>query len=188
MNRFVELQGLEDFRDLGGYATPVGITRWRRVYRSDNLVKATEDDVRQLLDLGVRTVVDLRLNVEIAQRPHPFLKHARVHYLHNPTTTTREDEIGSMARLARLNFCELYIDMLRRSGATFATLVEVLADEASCPLVVHCSAGRDRTGVAAALVLAAAGVDFSAITHDYMLSSKCAASLGERIRVLAVAQ
>ena len=53
MNRFVELQGLEDFRDLGGYATPVGITRWRRVYRSDNLVKATEDDVRQLLDLGL---------------------------------------------------------------------------------------------------------------------------------------
>jgi protein-tyrosine phosphatase len=188
MSRHVELQGIEDFRDLGGCTTSGGMTRWRRVYRSDNLVKATEHDVRELLELGLRTVVDLRLGTEIAQRPHPFMNLTRVRYVHNPMTNTREDEIGSMARLARLNFRELYIDMLRSSGATFTRLFGVLAEESSYPLVFHCSAGRDRTGVVAALVLAASGVESGDITHDYMLSTRCAASLGERIRVLAVGQ
>jgi protein-tyrosine phosphatase len=93
-----------------------------------------------------------------------------------------------MARLGRLNFRDLYVDMLRSSGATFARLIDLLADEANYPLVFHCSAGRDRAGVAAAVVLAAAGVESSTITRDYMLSSRCAESLGERIRVLAAGQ
>jgi protein-tyrosine phosphatase len=170
-NARIELDGALNFRDLGGYATDRGTTTRGKLYRSDALSGLTERDVSVLLDLGLKTVVDLRHARELVESPGVFATHATVHYHQQPVLTLDPSDLAPHERLMRLDFAAHNIAMARQSAATFAFLFQLLADADSYPLVFHCAGGRDRTGVAAALILTAAGVSREDILTDYLVSN-----------------
>jgi|SRR5579859_3935113 len=171
-SRRVELDGALNFRDLGGYPTVGGTTVRGRLYRADELGGLSERDIAFLVDLGLSTVVDLRHERELALSPGPFAAHATVRYHHKPVATLDANGLPPHERLQKLDFAAHNRVMARESGPTFAFLFHLLAEEDSYPLVFHCAGGRDRTGVAAALILSAAGVNREDILADYLISNE----------------
>jgi protein tyrosine/serine phosphatase len=175
IEHLAELDGPANFRDLGGYRTTAGgVTRRGRLFRSDSLSYLSERDVAALRDeLGVRTVIDLRAGHEVEQFGHgPLATHVR--QLHLPivdrtrepaTTATTEAPVRQGPRLDTLD--QIYAFMLREYADRFAVVLRVIADGESHPLVFHCAAGKDRTGLVAALVLSLCGVPDESIVDDF---------------------
>jgi protein-tyrosine phosphatase len=171
-SRRIELEGALNFRDLGGYAASEGTTARGKLYRADELSALTERDIAVLLNLGLSTVIDLRHASELVASPGVFATHATVRYHHNPVATLDSTGLPPHERLMRLDFAAHNIAMARESSSTFAFLFHLLAHADSYPLVFHCAGGRDRTGVAAALILTAAGVSRADIVADYLVSNE----------------
>lgn len=170
-SRQVILHGARNFRDLGGYATAVGQTAWGRIYRADTLARLSQDDVAGLVNRGLATVVDLRFEREVRAHPDVFEGHASVRYHHNPVLLEDVASGGAAERMRTLDVAAHNIAMIKQSGQTFANLFRLLGQTAAYPLVFHCAGGRDRTGVAAALVLTAAGVSRADVIEDYVVSN-----------------
>lgn len=175
--RLVPLDGPANFRDLGGYRTEDGRTVHRgRVFRSDSLSFMSDADVGHVLDvLGVRTVVDLRAGHEVDQFSHGPLEAHGVHFRHMPIVDETRGPIepaGADAGPPRLlPLDEVYLLMLERFGDRFAGVLRVIADPGNHPVVFHCAAGKDRTGIVAALVLGLLGVPDDVIAADYALTA-----------------
>jgi protein-tyrosine phosphatase len=180
--RHIELQGALNFRDLGGYAARGGTTARGKLYRSDALSHLTAHDTAALLDLGLSTVVDLRHDRELVDSPGVFAVHDSVRYYHQPVGVEDASGVPPHERLQTLDFAALNIAMARESGATFAFVFRLLANEAAYPLVFHCAGGRDRTGIVAALILSAAGVSREDIVADYLASNDHLVPLMARMR------
>jgi protein-tyrosine phosphatase len=166
------LDGPANFRDLGGYETTGGgITRRGRVFRSDSLSYLSDRDVGALRDeFGVRTVIDLRAGHEVEEYGHgPLAAHVR--QLHLPIVDqTREPP--SVRRLIRRapkfqTLDEIYGFMLREYAVRFGAVLRVVAAAENHPLVFHCAAGKDRTGLVAMLVLSLCGVADDVIIADF---------------------
>ncbi len=187
-SRRVALDGALNFRDLGGYATSRGATRRGLLYRSDALSTLSEGDIARLLDLGLATVVDLRHAKELEVSPGVFSAHAGVQYHHNPVAILGDADLPPHERLLVLDFAVHYVDMARLSSETFAFLFHLLAQDEAYPLVFHCAGGRDRTGVAAALILSAAGVSREDIVADYLISNEYLVPMMQRMRDSYAAQ
>ena len=189
----VGLDGPANFRDLGGY--PAGSRRLRRgrVYRSDSLSRMSEADVRHVVDeLGVVTVVDLRAGHEVETFGHGPLGSAGVVVHHLPIADeTRPDRIErppDAVDPSTLTLDEIYGLMLDRYADRFVGVLRVLSDDANHPIVFHCAAGKDRTGLVAALLLSLLGVDDETVAADYALTSEHIEELMERHRAQASAQ
>jgi protein tyrosine/serine phosphatase len=166
------LDGPANFRDLGGYPTAAGgTTRRGRLFRSDSLSYLSDRDVASLRDeLGVRTVIDLRAGHEVEEYGHgPLAAHVR--QLHLPIVDqTREPP--TPRRLIRRapkfqTLDEIYGFMLREYAQRFGVVLRVIADADNHPLVFHCAAGKDRTGLVSALVLSVCGVADDTIVADF---------------------
>jgi protein-tyrosine phosphatase len=181
ISRRVELEGAHNFRDLGGYATPGGVTVSGKLFRSDALSALTERDTAKLLDLGLTTVVDLRNSRELEASPGVFATHERVRYYHNPVARLGPTDLAPHERLLALDFAEHNVDMARNSSTTFAVLFQLLASVENCPMVFHCTGGRDRTGVATALILLAVGVSREDIMQDYLISNEYLVPMMQRM-------
>jgi protein-tyrosine phosphatase len=172
--RMIRLEGAVNFRDLGGYKT-VGGKRvaWGRVYRADDLSRLSEKDVNTLQDLGIKLFCDLRSHPEVKERPDRVPE--GIAYLHLPVFA--KDPIGRLRALLlrhRLDplFKRFYRDSIVDEGApALGTLLKLVADPANLPLVFHCTGGKDRTGVAAALLLHICGVPREMIILDYSLTN-----------------
>lgn len=181
--RTVELQGCCNFRDLGGYPTVDGRrTRWRRLFRADGLAQLTEPDLEVLEEIGMRSVIDLRteLEVEARGRYQPHAPHVVYHHL--PLTDTlpgaeQTPEWGDTGFVVRR-----YASMLGDGTASVAAALTLLADPANLPAVFHCSVGKDRTGVLAAVVLGLLGVPDEVIVDDYALSADAMVRVLERLQ------
>jgi protein tyrosine/serine phosphatase len=163
-------------RDLGGYPTgDGGRTRWRAVLRADNLCRLTPAGREALVAYGVRTIIDLRNPRELAIDPHPFggvdLIDGRPAYLHLPL----EDETDADAR-ALIDAAEtvpaIYHVLLDRNQARIGAIVEAIAAAPDGPVLIHCHAGKDRTGLMSALLLTLAGASHQIIAEDYALSDE----------------
>jgi len=188
--RRVGLDGPANFRDLGGY--PAGARRLRRghVFRSDSLSRMSESDVRHVVDeLGVATVVDLRAGHEVATYGHGPLGSEGVLVHHLPIADeTRPDRIERPPDApdpATLTLDRIYLLMLDRYADRFVGVLRMLADEATHPIVFHCAAGKDRTGLVAALLLSLLGVDDETVAADYALTSEHIDELVARHRAQA---
>ena len=183
--RLVGLDGVHNFRDLGGYPADGGETPWQMVYRADGLHRLSTDDVANLRGRGLSSVIDLRTEVEIAERGrYPIEDHA-VAYHHLPVldrTWAKEDLPAVDTDRDFLLWA--YRDMLRVGGDKLAAALRVIAEPDSTPLVFHCAAGKDRTGLLAALLLELLGVPDEYIVADY---GKTAEGM-ERMKVWALAQ
>jgi protein-tyrosine phosphatase len=173
--RIVCLEGCTNFRDLGGYQTADGRrVRHGLVFRSAHLGGLTSSDRQVLASLGVRTIVDLRGLSEAAETPHA-LEGLEAEIM----AAAIEPRIGERIRAALANggatpdaiagfMIEHYREYPAYGAAAFRTLFTALLDGARRPLVFHCTAGKDRTGFAAALLLSMLGVPWPIVVDDYL--------------------
>lgn len=175
-DRLIALDGVHNFRDLGGYVMGDGrMIGWGRLFRADGLHRLTDDDLDLFDAIGVRTVVDLRSAGEVEQHgTFPFERHAvAFHALPVIDATWRDVDIPEFddTEQGEIDFLTwAYRDMLAVGGVRFAQAIRQLAIPGSTPAVFHCAAGKDRTGVLAALVLAGLGVHQDVIVADYGLT------------------
>lgn len=176
MNRDPGLIGPSNFRDLGGYATADGrAVRWRRVFRADAL-RFTDDDVVVVRDqLRVRTAIDLRTPIEYGGldgggKPPYVERLAAAGITRVALPTVDETRLVRQAADHRPIAAKSYLKMFERGGPAMAEAVRIIADTDRGPVVFHCAAGKDRTGILAALLLGLLGVDDRTIVEDYALS------------------
>lgn len=171
--RWIDLDGADNMRDLGGLPAAGGRTRFGRLLRSGTLQDLTAEDVTRLVaGLRVRTVVDLRLADEAKREGSALSAIPEMRYLSLPLSSAGEIRADIVADSARLDIVAHYLALLEGSAGNIVTAARVFADEMSLPAVFHCAAGKDRTGVLAAVVLDAVGVSSSAIIADYALTAQ----------------
>lgn len=169
--RLVQLDGAFNLRDLGGYPTADGgFTACGKVFRSDDLHSLTPNDIRELEKKGLRTIIDFRAEGERHAAPDAALQTV-VNDIHLPidpanVTTLKNTLISVDAGL----MIKIYHLLVREFQPTYRRFFEIVQNEAASPLLFHCSGGKDRTGLAAALFLSAAGVSREVIMNDYLVS------------------
>ena len=175
-DRVIALAGATNFRDLGGYSGAGGRrVRWRRLFRSDHLADLHTQDHQTLSQLGITRAFDFRGIQERAQAAYEVPGLRQVSLAIEPAVVQRMQDVAAAGQaLTGPVVTELMKDLYRglaaeRMGA-FAQLFEQLlaVDE---PAVFHCTAGKDRTGFAAALILQALGVSRTDIMQDYLLTN-----------------
>ena len=183
LDRHLTLEGCFNFRDLGGYAAAGGRrVRWRRLFRADGLHRLSPADLTVLSRLGLATVVDLRTPREVHERGRIEWPAAGLAYHHLPMLDVlpEADEFSGWVEPGYV--AARYADMLRHGREAVARAVEVLAEPSAQPAVFHCAAGKDRTGILAALVLGLLGVADEDIVADYALSRGAMGRMVEWIR------
>jgi len=177
MQRLLLTGGGRNFRDIGGYPTLDGRSvRWRRVFRSGVLTYLTPEDRAQLEELGIRASCDFRDDEERAREPTPWPR-AGVRQL---TWSHVRGALG-MRRLladrkldadfARSTMLAFYGRLPYRFVTQYSDMLHLLAQGAT-PLVINCAAGKVRTGMAAALILASLGVPRETVLEDYALTDR----------------
>jgi protein-tyrosine phosphatase len=184
-SRNVELDGVYNFRDLGGYPTQDGRSlRWRTLFRADGLGRLTADDLETLRPIALKSVVDLRTAREIDERGRfPFETYPVAFHHLSVIDTTWDREQARIENLPATEFLHrAYTAMLAEGSERFASVFAVLADTDALPAVFHCAAGKDRTGLVAALLLGALGVETHDIVADYALTQATMARFLERAR------
>ncbi|MCL2489605.1 MAG: tyrosine-protein phosphatase [Propionibacteriaceae bacterium] len=177
---------LLNFRDLGGHRGADGrLVKRGRLYRGTALNNATDDDLAKLANLGVGLVFDLRARSEATGRPDRLPAGAT--YRREPGVPSMDEVhrelldwsvlIGQLSAsdemLTSMESFQggIYGEMIERPQAYQALLGELLA-QPSRAVYMHCSAGKDRTGVAGAIILTLLGVDYDDIMADYLVSAK----------------
>jgi len=176
------LEGAFNFRDVGGYPAAGGRrTRAGRVYRSDTLAELTDADVDRLHDLGVATVVDLRTGEEVTRDGSNRLDPARVATTHLSILATESGE-SRAAPPEEDGLAARYLWYLEVGSGAVAEAVRLATDPANYPIVYHCTAGKDRTGVVVALLLSCAGVERPAVVEDYAATEAAMPAILERLR------
>src|ERR1700744_3483976 len=176
-DRHFNLTGASNFRDLGGYAGKDGRTvRWRHIFRSNHLGHLTEADIAVLRGLGLRNAFDFRGAEERAAAACAIAE-ITVHSLPvEPTvvaalrTRLASGKAGSPTDGIEVMH-ESYIGYVRQNTERYRSLFAHLLGD-SAPLVIHCTAGKDRTGFACALILHALGVPADVIAGDYLLTNR----------------
>ncbi len=183
-HRFVPLDGAFNFRDLGGLPTDDGgMTRSGVMFRSDALHHLVPSDVDRLTELGMRSVIDLRSSVELDRTGRGPLEDTDMQWVHAPLSHG-DAAAGNVLppALAEGDLGRHYVNSLVERTETLAEVIEHLASRDNLPAVFHCTAGKDRTGMVAALVLSLVGVPDDVIVHDYTLTDDRMALVMERIR------
>ncbi len=153
---------LENFRDLGGYHASYGETAPGVIYRSATLAYASKEDVDAIAALGIKTVIDLREPKTKESLPNPFLKREGVEVI--PLNVNGD---GRIPKDYNEQF-ETYMEMLE-DPYTARTIFKAIIN-APKPLLIHCNAGKDRTGVFSAVLLLINGVPMEEVNQDYLLS------------------
>jgi hypothetical protein len=162
-DRHVQFEACFNFRDLGGYPTVDGHeVRRRALYRSDSLHRLSSSDLEALTTLGIRAVIDLRTTAEVAETGR-VADHVDRVFKHVPCEDPLDDYL--------LPRSELYLAFAQARGRQLADAFHFVAHEDG-PLVFHCMAGKDRTGILAALLLATLGVPDNMIAADYALTER----------------
>lgn len=175
--RHIPLKGASNFRDMGGYAGHEGRSvKWRKIFRSDHLAALDAADLAQLQKLDVRRAFDFRGVQESQAQSYAWPSIERHSLSIEPTVVQRlqaQHLTGKPLTAAdALDAMQTtYRDFVRVESHRFAQLFENLLEK-SDPLLFHCTAGKDRTGLAAALILSALGVSESDIWKDYLLTNQ----------------
>lgn len=177
--RIIAVEGLQNFRDIGGYLTEDGcrVVMYKHLYRSDNIACATAGGLKVLTEkLKVKYFIDFRSSEETRSSPYNI---PGIIYCRLPISAC--NMVDSVRKQATLDG-PMAIELLRLTAKTFLIDFKVeyknffrfLLDEVKGkPAVFHCTAGKDRTGVAAALLLALLNVPYKTVQEDFMLTNKC---------------
>lgn len=178
-HRHVRFDGACNVRDLGGLPTADGgVTRHGVLYRADSLARLSAQDLERLVALGISTIVDLRTADECARAPDR-LPPGRAFDVYNPGFLPR----GNLEMLEFINtgtcdpdtatatMIHQYRLLAREHLAEFRVVLDLLRAPGRHPLLFHCASGKDRTGLAAALVLLAVDVPVDWVVQDYTISN-----------------
>jgi protein-tyrosine phosphatase len=178
--RRVPLQGSVNFRDLGGYKTTDGRqVKWGQLFRSDHLSRLTDRDLAVLRRMKIRQVCDFRTAAEVQKRPDRFPAGGESKYRHLPIQHGEFDPAGAFDRIRNGDIDWMteefmiagYIRNIENFGDVWSQFFRGLAEPDNRPLVFHCTGGKDRAGVCAALILLALGVSEEAVIQDHGLSN-----------------
>ncbi|MDQ3778276.1 MAG: tyrosine-protein phosphatase [Actinomycetota bacterium] len=163
-------------RDLGGHPTEDGgETTWGSVVRADSVRFLTDAGWRDVVDYGVRTIVDLRSNEELAEDPPAELPIEAVHvsFFDDRADVFEEAEAASEAASSHAEATrDVYLVFLEHFRANVAAAIRAVASAPDGGVVVHCHGGKDRTGLVSALLLRLAGVPVEEVAADYALSEE----------------
>lgn len=179
LERHIPLDGAVNFRDLGGYRAADGRTiRWRSLFRADDLSRLSRPDRAVVRTLGIATVIDLRSRAEVELDRFP-IDEIPVGFHHVPL-------VADLPPFAAYRegpgvFAAHYLDIARQSGDQVARALGIVARPSAHPVIVHCAAGKDRTGVLVAVLLSLLGVPDETIADDYALSAKAMEGLLQRV-------
>ncbi|MFE4470226.1 tyrosine-protein phosphatase [Leifsonia sp. NPDC056824] len=158
----IPVNGTYNFRDAGGYPVPEGAVRRGKLFRSDALARLGAEGRRSLRELGARVVVDLRDEFETQAMPDDVdgLDLRRVHL---PVF----EGSGNSASMIGITLAGLYEKILLQHRDVVVSALREIADTGDDAVIVHCTAGKDRTGIVVALALSAVGVDRETVVADY---------------------
>jgi protein-tyrosine phosphatase len=184
MQRHVPFEKGINFRDMGGYAAADGrVTKWKKLFRCGHMGLLTDADLEQLAALDTAVICDFRSSPEYERTPSrrsPEMK-AQTHQLDvwpkvgNPFG----DNINDLAagKLSEATFFAMqkqtYRLFITEFTHAFARMFQLIDEAQGAPVVIHCTAGKDRTGLGASLILHALGVPEDTIHADYLLSNRC---------------
>ena len=179
--RFIPLEGAYHFRDIGGYKSEDGRrVKWNIFYRADKLSNLTDNDIRYIKSMGINTILDLRSNIE--SKTSPDIKIKDIRYIKLSAMKEIDDILGNLDIISLFNsgmvdktdlksfIIDSYRNMVSNNTA-LKKLIECLENEENLPMIFHCSTGKDRTGVSAAIILSILGVPKKIIKEDYMASN-----------------
>jgi protein-tyrosine phosphatase len=175
--RHLNLAGASNFRDIGGYPARDGRTvRWRQIFRSNHLGHLTDGDIAVLRQLGVRSAFDFRGREE---RLSAMCVHGDITVHSLPvepiTVATLRQRMAGGKTLSAEDAADVmrisYRGYVTHNTAAYRTLFAHLIEDRA-PLVIHCTAGKDRTGFGSALILHALGVSSDVIDEDYLLTNR----------------
>ncbi|MFI7167149.1 tyrosine-protein phosphatase [Rhodococcus erythropolis] len=187
--RRIAIPGTSNLRDVGGYRTGDGRTvAYRTLYRGEALVMPggsssyaiyNKDSKLEYRDLGVRTIVDLRAQTEIDRASSAWPLACGATLVELPIAEGGEGADtnymamlldGRMAAFGIENMSTFYTELLERRALVLGAAYRLLADNGKLPMLIHCAAGKDRTGVFIALVLSSIGVSDEDVVSDYALT------------------
>ena len=187
---WIELEGAHNARDMGGLVTTGGRTRSGVLLRSDALDQLTPGDVDRLTAaVGLKHVIDLRSGSERARRGRGLLGDTDIRYTElevlNPDGMERRQREREAALASGRGSAEImsdgYVELLSLGGPAFSTAFRRILEPGGSPVLVHCAAGKDRTGVMIALLLDVAGVGHDDIVADYAATDGRMAPILERL-------
>lgn len=179
----LNLEGVENFRDIGGYSTANGaVVRWGRLFRSGHLTNMSEFDCQQLAPLKISSIFDLRSSGERdsfptrwygAERPQTFTLNLQEDDSNPVNDLFEQIMAGGISREEVIShMLEDYAGMPFEYAPILRQLFERLSEPGPNAIVVHCTAGKDRTGCVVALVMSLLGVSRTKIMEDYLLSNE----------------
>ncbi len=181
--RFLHLPTAVNLRDIGGYATVDGQrVRSGLVYRAGSLAELSRADQQALADLGLRQVLDLRTPKELEQKPDLLpdaLRSAWAHvpvYVENNSSEFVKRMVMHRGRVDRA-LAEGYCELIDRRSRVFGDILTRLSQPEALPALIHCTAGKDRTGISIALLLLTLGVSEADVVADYSLTNHHAAEI-----------
>ncbi|MFC4668111.1 tyrosine-protein phosphatase [Seohaeicola nanhaiensis] len=171
--RHLSITGAHNVRDLGGYRTAGGlILPWRRFLRADSLHRLEPGEDRRLLDEGLTTVIDLRTPTELAEAPNPFANRTDVDFHNLPLfDDLAPASLGQAEATSDDPLLDFYIAALHQRRAAIRNILGTMSEAREGAILFNCTAGKDRTGIVAALLLGLAGVGREDIIADYALSA-----------------
>jgi protein-tyrosine phosphatase len=175
-DRLVQMEQVHNFRDLGGYPTASGATtKWRTLFRADGLHRLrAAADIEIVQTFGLKSVIDLRTKREQQEQGIFPLDDIEVDFHHvSIVDATWSDSKETPQIEDPVEFLVWgYRDLLEIGSEKFALAMKILSDQENVPAVFHCAAGKDRTGVLAALILSTVGVSDDIICADYGLTQR----------------
>jgi protein-tyrosine phosphatase len=178
--RLLPLEGAQNFRDLGGYPAGAGRrVRWGAVFRSDSLASLSDADLAYLARLGLTLVCDFRGDAEVEEEPNRLAGRAGFEYWRQPLGDAsvqpaewrRRFESGEFGEIDASWLTRSYRGMIDSCAPELGAVFRRLAGSAGAA-VIHCTAGKDRTGVTAALLLLLLGVPREWVIEDYALTGR----------------
>lgn len=171
--RLLPIQGAYNMRDLGGYTTQENKqVKWGKLLRSGDLNELTVKDLQYLDNFPLLTDIDFRSLPEKENAPDKYPQSLKKYiWLPIDAGDMSDIKITETSQIP-LMMKEAYRTIIRKFQNEYKTFFRILAENGRTPLLFHCSAGKDRTGIAAALILSALEVDRSVVMEDYMLSAE----------------
>lgn len=184
--------GVENFRDIGGYNANGRKVKQSMVYRSAKLDGVTEDGQELLENIGINTIIDLRGDEEVANNPTLYERDDLVK-LRIPVSSGDIKPFVPYFLSGKLKesdaqalMCSAYRSFVTGHSKQYAEFLDTLLDESNYPLLVHCTAGKDRTGYASALLLLLLGVQWDDVLNNYLLTNDYLKDYISRIDVSSV--
>ena len=179
------METIHNFRDFGGFKTQNGLVVKRgTLYRSGSLDKASDEDLKALSALGIRTICDLRTPQERSDRPDRRLGGSEVKIVHIPVKSRNHNESGFISQLFSLLFGkargsnfdqvsrEIYREYVTVFRHEFSEVVKLAVESNNLPILIHCTAGKDRSGFACSVIQLLLGMSLELVLQEYLRTNE----------------